>query len=60
MRQWKLIESRHHPDQWYIYARPMWSPFWIFQDVRTGLARAVERMVILRVTPSCPNIERAP
>lgn len=47
--RWKLVESRHVPDQWYIYARPVWWPFWSLQDVRTGFHEATEFMLCLMI-----------
>jgi len=47
--RWKLVQSHHVPDQWYIYVRPKWWPFWHLEDVCTGLDRAVEHMACLMV-----------
>ena len=41
--RYRIIESRHVDDQWYI-ARRRWGFWWQSLSVRTGLERAAERV----------------
>ncbi len=45
---YKIVESSKVEDQWYIYRR-VWF-FWRLLDVRTGVARAAEYVVIDKIS----------